>query len=182
MDKVFTSWLERQNADAMALAESSDILRVAFEPLVNPPRRFIAQFRCPTLVKAGGEVVRAEGFAVGIQFPADYLRCATDPVRIVQLLDPPNAFHPNVAPPFVCIGHVAPGTALCELIYQVHEILTFNKLTPREDDALSRDACAWARRHMHLFPLSTAPLRRRAADFHIDEISSAEPRDGIAAV
>jgi hypothetical protein len=174
MDKVFESWLQRQYADGLALAAASDILTLVPEPGPCPPRRFVAQFKSPTMVREGSAVNRAEGFAVLVQFPPDYLRLAADAAQIVNLLAPANAFHPNVAPPFICIGHVAPGTGLCELIYQVYEILTFQKMTPREDDALNHDACVWARRHMHLFPLSRAPLRRRAVAFSVDAIPQSE--------
>ena len=172
MDKVFESWLERQHADGMALSAASDSMELAAEPSVRPPRRFIAKFDCPTLVKEGAEVTRTDGFAVLFQFPPDYLRSVIDAARVVNLLAPVHAFHPNVSPPFICIGHVTPGTGLCELIYQVHEILTYSKYTPREDDALNRDACAWARRHVDMFPLSKTPLRRHTVDFSIDELSN----------
>lgn len=178
MDKIFESWLERQDAEALALCADSDLLALLPEAGRRPPRRFVAQFASPTLVRLDGEVTRADGFAVLFQFPPDYLRSASDASQIVNLLAPGNAFHPNVAPPFICIGHIAPGTGLCELIYQVHEILTFQKLTPREDDALNHEACTWARRHMHQFPLSTAPLRRRAVAFSVDEIPPPESRHG----
>ncbi|MDH5541236.1 MAG: hypothetical protein OEY03_17695 [Rhizobacter sp.] len=179
MDEIFETWLRRQHDEARALSDTSDVLSLAAETGAAAPRRFIARFASPTMVLDGSAVRRADGFAVLFQFPRDHLRSACDPGQLVHLLGPANTFHPNVAPPFICIGRVAPATGLCELIYQVHEILTFQKLTPREDDALNRDACAWARRHMNLFPLSTAPLRRRTADFSIDEMpvpASPEPR------
>jgi hypothetical protein len=177
-DKVFAHWLQRQHEDATALAAASDVLALAVESGAAPPRRFLVRFACPTLVRAGNEVERTDGFLVHFQFAADHLRVPPDPGRLVNLLEPRRAFHPNVAPPFVCIGHVAPGTGLVELIHQVHEIMTYQKLTPREDDALDRDACAWARRHAHLFPLTTAPLRRRAADFSIRAIALPQDADG----
>lgn len=172
MDKILDSWLQRQHAEAMALAAHSDLLALEAEPGMQAPRRYIARFDSPTLVRRGTEVQRARGFAVMFRFPDEYLRAPSDAAQVVALLGPRHLFHPNVAAPFVCIGRMAPGTGLCELIYQVHDILTFQKFTPREDDALDRDACAWVRRHLHLFPLSSAPLRRRAADFSIDELGS----------
>ena len=74
-----------------------------------------------------------------------------DTALLYLFISPTNIFHPNVAPTvappsFICIGRIAPGTSLCELIFQVYEVLTYAILTPREDNALNRDACAWARR------------------------------------
>ena len=178
MDPVFESWLERQYADGMALCGASEVLALLPEAGAQPPRRFVAQFTSPTMVWTGTAAARVDGFAVLFQFAPDYLRSARDAGQILNLLAPGNVFHPNVAAPFICIGHVAPGTGLCELIYRVHEILTFNKLTPREDDALNHDACVWARRHMHLFPLSTVLLRRGAGEFSIVETTDSEARDG----
>ncbi|MCC6472407.1 MAG: hypothetical protein IT514_01560 [Burkholderiales bacterium] len=174
MDPVFTSWLARQHADAEALSAASDAVRLVPEPGPRPARRFIAEFKAPTMVRRGTQVVRAHGFAVLVQFPDDYLRAASDVARIVNLLAPENVFHPNVRWPFICMGRLAPGMGLSELLYQAYEILTFQKLTPREDDALNADACVWARSHMDLFPLSRAPLRRRAAVFSVHEISCTE--------
>lgn len=178
MDKVFETWLQRQHADALALGAASDVVSLAAETGPSPPRRFIAHFDSPTMVRHDAEAMRANGFVVLFQFPPDYLRVVSDPAQVISLIGPRTLFHPNVAPPFICIGAMPPGTGLCELIYQVHEILTFHKFTPREDNALNRDACAWARHHMHLFPLSSAPLRRRDADFSIDDSAALEPSHG----
>ena len=104
----------------------------------------------------------------------DHLRVARDAAMVVSLLMPQNLYHPNVAPPLICIGRIAPGTSLCELIFQVYEVLTFAKLTPREDNALNRDACAWARRNMQLFPLDARPLRRQAVAFDVSPIAEGD--------
>jgi hypothetical protein len=109
-----------------------------------------------------------------LNFPSDYLRSASDAGRIVNLLAPVQLFHPNVKWPFICIGRVAPGTGLVELVYRLYEILTFQKMTPSEHDALNHEACAWVRHHMALFPLSAAPLRRRIRAFSVDEIPRPE--------
>jgi hypothetical protein len=171
MDRIFDSWLERQHAELNALAQESDRIVVAPEDHV-PPRGYIVKFDCDTLVQAHGEVKPCHGFTVLFRFPLDYLRVVPDPAWIVALLEPRNLFHPNVAPPFLCIGRIAPGTSLCELVFQVHEVLTYSKLTPREDDALNRDACAWARANLQRFPVDSRPLRRPAADFAVSRIAA----------
>lgn len=172
MDAVLDTWLRQQHAESVALNADSDVLALHPEPGEFPPRRYLARFNGATMVRERGRVVRTQGFDVLIQFPADYLRRVPDAARIVGLLAPRNAFHPNVAPPFVCTGHLQPGTGLREIVYQVYEILTFQRFTPREDDALNPDACVWARNHMHLFPLDARALRRRAAKFTVAEMES----------
>jgi hypothetical protein len=170
MDLIFESWLERQHADAMALAVASDRLEVRPEP-GSAPRNYIAHFDCRSMVLAKGEVQPWRGCVVLFRFPLDYLRVVRDPALIVSLLSPVNLYHPNVAFPFLCIGRIAPGTSLAELLFQVYEVLSFQKFTPREDDALNRDACAWARRNMECFPVDARPLRRRAADFEVSPVA-----------
>ena len=176
MDKILDSWLERQFADGIALEAASDVVALIPERSSGPPRRFVAQFSSPTLVREASQVTQADGFTVLFRFPDDYLRAATDAAQVVNLLTPRNVFHPNVRFPFICLGHMAPGTGLVDLIYQVWEILTFQKMTVREDDALNHDACAWARAHMSGLPLDAAPLRHRAVEFSIGEVQTSGDR------
>lgn len=176
MDRIFHSWLERQLADGMALAASSDRLLLLPEN-ETPPRSYIARFDCQTMIHDGSEAKPWRGCDVLLRFPMDYLRVVGDPGRIVSLLSPRNLYHPNVRPPFMCIGRIAPGTGLCELIFQTFEVVTFQKLTPREDDALNRDACAWARRNMQRFPLDTRPLRRQVVEFDVSPIVRGAPNE-----
>jgi hypothetical protein len=171
-DNIFQSWLESNHADARSLAASSDRLMLLPDP-ASPPRNYIARFDCQTMAQENGEVKPWNGTCdVLFRFPLDYLRVAPDAGMIVSLLAPLNLYHPNIAGRFICIGRIAPGTSLCDLIFQVYEVLTFARLTPREDDALNRDACAWARRNMQRFPLDARPLRRQAAAFDVSLIAA----------
>jgi len=167
MDNIFAGFLTEQLADGLALAESSDCLQLA--PLgPEPVQRYLAQFAATTLVRnARGEVGEARGFAVGFWFPSDYLRRA-DPYEVATWLAPAEVFLPNVRPPFLCLGRIAPGTSLCDLLYQAFEIGTGAKVTMREDDALNAPACAWARRSLDRFPIDSRPLKRLAIDFAIE--------------
>jgi hypothetical protein len=162
-DPIFASFLRRQQEEGEALARTSDLVELL--PIDGPPaRRYVARFRCTGLVRPpGGAPREASLFDVGIWFPSDYLRRA-DPFQVLTWLGPPHVFHPNISAqaPFLCVGRLAPGTGLVDLLYQCFEIITFNKVTMREDDALNREACVWARANQQRFPLDRRPLKRRA--------------------
>jgi len=163
MDNVLEGFLRKQFDDAMALAEQSDLLELM--PLDPPPlvRRYIAHFECTGLVRTpSGEVVEANQFAVGIAFPDDYLRRA-EPSQVLTWLAPREVFHPNISSrgPFICVGRMGPGTTLVDLLFQIHEIITYNKATVREDDALNLDACQWARANGNRLPVDRRALKRR---------------------
>jgi hypothetical protein len=169
-DLIFASFLEAQEEQARELARSSDVL--SLEPLGPKPfRHFLAELRCRGLVEHGTEVEEADQFRVRISFPPHYLRRA-EVAEVVRLVSPIETFHPNVIFPFICLGRLKPGTPLVDIILQCHEIFTYQKLTMREDDALNRAACAWARRNQHRFPIDHAPLRRRAIELRVHEIRS----------
>jgi hypothetical protein len=168
MDRIYQAFLNRQWQEASSLAAASDVLELM--PLGEAPaNRLVARFHCTTLVREqSGAVREADGFAIGVAFPPDYLR-RVNPFEIVTWLAPVSAFHPNIRPPFVCLGRVAPGTPLVDILYQAHEVGTGNKLTVREDDALNWDACAWARRNPERLPFDRRPLKRARIDFAIEE-------------
>ena len=172
MDRVLEGFLQRQFEQGMALAAESDLFDLV--PLDPPPapQHYVACFHCTGLVRApSGEVTEANQFAVGITFPDDYLRRA-DPFQVLAWLGPREAFHPNISDraPFICVGRIVPGTPLVDLLYQIHEIITYNKATVREDDALNPDACAWARRNQDRLPIDARPLKRRRIDFSVEPV------------
>jgi hypothetical protein len=157
----------------MALAEASDLLElIALD--VPPPRHYVARFHCKGLVRTdAGEIREAERFEVGIWFPDDYL-CEADPFKVLMWFGPRRIFHPNISDraPFICVGRLAPGTSLVDILYQCFEIITYNKVTMREDDALNKDACAWARCNQRRFPIDSRPLKRRALDVSVENIEA----------
>ena len=170
-DKVFESFLKRQYEEGIALAASSDLLEL-YPISGDPPDRYIAKFRCKGLVRGRGEdAVEADHFEVGIWFPSDYLRRA-EPFQVLTWLGPVDVFHPNISDraPFICVGKLAPNTRLVDILYQCFDIITYNKVTMREDDALNRDACAWARMHQHRFPVDRRPLKRRALELEVEQV------------
>jgi len=161
-DAILNSFLTRQYEAGRSLADSSDL--VDLEPLGPAPvRLYMLRLRCKGLVREpSGAVVEADRFDIGIRFPDDYLR-HVNPAEVVTWIGPMNAHHPQVRPPFVCVGRVTPGTSLVDLIYQLFEIVTYTKVTMREDDALNHDACVWARRNLHRLPIDRRPLKRPVA-------------------
>jgi hypothetical protein len=169
-DPVYEAFLTRQHAEGMALARESDLLEL--EPLGGPPPcRYLARFRCTGLVRPpSGRVREADRFEVGIWFPSDYLRRA-EPWQVLTWLGPRGVFHPNISAslPAICVGRLKPGTWLVDLLYQCFEIITYQKVTMREDDALNPAACAWAREHQQLFPVDRRPLKWRAP--HLDGVT-----------
>jgi hypothetical protein len=172
-DSILRAYLERQYRDGLELAQASDVLSLV--PVEgSPPQRYLAEFRCTGLVHTpSGGIAEAHRFVVGIWFPDDYLR-HVNPFQVLTWLAPRNVWHPNVSncAPFVCVGRLVAATPLVDILYQLFEIITYRKVTPREDDALNREACAWARANMARFPIYPHSLKRRPAD--------AEPRDASA--
>ena len=165
-DPIYQRFMERQLAEGMALAEASDILRLHVPPMAPP--HFVAEYLCKGLVRhADGEVREANGFQVGIWFPQDYLRRA-DPFEMLRVFTP-CIWHPNVSSdlPMICIGRLTAGTSLVDILYQIYDILTYQKYNPREDDCLNKAACAWAREHERQFPIDRRALKRRALDLEV---------------
>jgi ubiquitin-protein ligase len=169
-DLIYESFLRAQAKEAMELASQSDIVEVT--PLSgSPPNSYGLAFHCKGLVRVGGEVKEGNLFHVGIRFPDDYVRRA-NPYEVLTWLHPLTVWHPNIHPRGgICIGPLAPGTPLVDLIYRVYEVIGYVKLTPREDDALNRAACQWARSNMHLFPIDSRPLKRRDLPVNVDPIA-----------
>lgn len=169
MDRILESFLERQLEEGMALAADSDRVDLMPLPGSQPPSRYLVSFQCTGLVLGTGGPAELDGrYDLGTWFPSDYLRRA-NPAQVITWLAPRGIWHPNIGPTplsaahpiYVCPGHLSPGTPLVDLLYQCFEIITFNKVTMREDDALNKPACVWARAHQDRFPLDRRPLKRR---------------------
>ncbi len=169
-DAVLEAFLARQFEEGTALAGASDLLGLSAVD-GPPPQRYLAQFNCKGLVRAeDGKIVEADRFGVGVWFPSDYLRRA-EPWQVLTWLGPRRVFHPNISDrlPAICVGRLVPGTPLVDLLYQCFEIITYRKVTMREDDALNAEACAWARENRHRFPIDPRPLKRRALKLTVAE-------------
>lgn len=163
-DPILSAFLSRQLDEGMALAAASDRLELHVGR-GDPPDRFLARFRCRGLVRTRtGEIVEHDDWQVGIWFPPEYLTGPVEPFEVVSWLWPVTVFHPNIRAPFICVGRVNPGTPLVDLLYQIYEIVSYQRVTPREDDALDLKACVWAREQRALgrFPIDPRPLKRPA--------------------
>lgn len=161
-DPILDNFLAQQFREGMALANDSDMLTLL--PIHGtPPDAYIARYSCTGLIQAeDGSIQEHDSWEVGIRFPKSYLR-TVDPLRIAACLSPENSWHPNIHPTLhaICVGKIPPGTSLVQLLYQIHEIITYKKLTMREDDALNKACCAWSRKNLSKFPVDERPLKRR---------------------
>lgn len=160
-DPILRGFCERQFEAIRALAGQSDVIEV--RPLGDAPApvAYHISFYCKTLVFDGDEVREASRAEVGFFFSPDYME-RVDPVRTVTVLHPFNLFHPNILGPLICIGRMRPGTELVDLVYQVFEILTFQKKTTH--DALNKRAAQWCRNHQSRLPLERRSLKRRPVE------------------
>jgi len=178
-DRVFEAFLACQRDQALVLTQDSDVLHLV--PIGDPPDRYLALFTCCGLVRdAAGPIVEADRFEVGICFHHDYLRSAST-FRVLTWLGPRHIWHPNISNelPAVCVGHLAPGTSLVDILYQLHEMITWNKFNMREDDSLNPAACQWARHNLARLPVDRRPLKRRALDLRLADLPARRPANGV---
>jgi hypothetical protein len=158
-DRIYEAFLMAQLEEARKLNAGSDLVEIAPLPRGGwPPCRFIVIYHCKGLVRREEEVRKHDLFEVGIWFPEDYLRRA-DPPEVVRLLSPVETWHANIRYPFICPGRLQPGLGLVDLVYQIYEILTYQKYNTH--DALNAEAAAYTRDHAHQFPVDRRPLKRR---------------------
>lgn len=165
-DPVYRGFMEQQVAEGLALAQESDLLQLHIPPFAPP--HFVAEYHCKGLVRGeDGEIREADRFEVGIWMPPDYLRRA-DTFESLRIFTP-NNWHPNISRelPLICIGRLAPGTTLVDILYQIYDILTYQKYNPREDNCLNKVACAWARENQRRFPIDRRPLKRRKLNLEV---------------
>jgi len=109
------------------------------------------------LVRVGdGEPFPVERHVVAVRFLPDYLRRA-DRFEMLALVEPRNAFHPNLMPPGICV-QVRPGETLTEIAESLHNLFRWRLKQLAENDALNKVACAWGRAHLDVPVLDDRPL------------------------
>lgn len=166
MDEVFAGFREAQQADAEALNERSPLVKIHRHGAAEEAT-WLVDYRCRGLVRTpDGTIEEAEHFQVGIRFPEDYLGQA-NPYVVASWLGPRAAYHPNIGippgfdRPYICVGHLRPGTPLIDLVLQAFEIISYQKVTMNEGDAINQDACRWARANLHRFPIDRRSILGR---------------------
>jgi len=175
VDQITRLFLKTQREEGMQLASQSDLLDLH----VLDEQHFVASYGCRGLVReSDGRVTEHDRFDIGIWLSEDYLRIV-DPAAVLSWLGPETVHHPNIRPPYVCLGRIAPGTPLIDLLHRCFELVTYENVTMQEFDALNRPACAWARRHRERFPIDTRPIKWRA-EVHEAAPGEGQPQDGEA--
>jgi hypothetical protein len=201
-DPIFESFLRNQMATGLKLSQASDLLDLypvpadqawliaspaelleaapTFPKHFSPPAWFyLAVFHCHGLIRVGGDIRQADRFDVAIQFQPAYLRVQPKAPEVLYWIGPSTVFHPNIRPPFICPGRLQPAMTLCDLLYQIFEIISYQKVNPREDDALNLDACVWARHHQDRLPVDTRPLKRRSLFTPVTRKTPAGPKEPL---
>jgi hypothetical protein len=118
----------------------------------------------------GGEPQVVERHVIAVRFLPDYLRRA-DRFEMLALIEPNNAFHPNLAPPGICV-QVRPGETLVEIAESLHALLSWRLRQLQETDALNRAACAWGRAHLDELPLDRRPLFGRLLPISLEPVEA----------
>ena len=78
--------------------------------------------------------------------------------EIVTLISPGDLWHSNIRAPFACVGDMAPGTPLDDIVTQLFEIFTYQNVNLTE--GFNREAAEWARSRVDTFPVDSRPMRR----------------------
>jgi hypothetical protein len=116
-----------------------------------------------------GRVTPIDRHVVAVRFLPEYLR-QVNQFQTLAMLEPRNAFHPNLAPPAICL-HVYPGMPLLEIAESLHALLSWRLRQLAENDALNRDACAWGRAHLDELPIDARLLFGKAMVIELEEIA-----------
>jgi len=159
VDVILEDFVAGAHERLAALSAESDL----FEAEALDRRHWLLHYGCTGLVRgADGVVSEAAGAVVGFSIADDFLR-RVDSLQVLTWLGPVEAWHPNLKAPLICVGDIAPGTPADELAYRVFDVISYQSVTPKEDDALNLEACVWARRNLDRFPVDARPLKYRVA-------------------
>jgi hypothetical protein len=119
----------------------------------------------------GAEVHEIDRHTVALRFLPDYLRRA-DRFQMLALLEPQRAFHPNLAPPAICV-QIVPGEPLVEICESLHALFAWRLRQLDEHDALNPRACAWGRAHLDRLPIDPRPLFGRRLALTLEPVEGA---------
>lgn len=164
-DQVFMRFLQNSLIEAMELADPSDCLRLTpIPPLL--PSSYLLAFDVQYLrrLPSGVVEVAARPVLAGLHFPPGYLRGGQGhlSMTLASMLTP-DIVHPNISRAgTVCLGrHFAAGTPIAEVLWHLHEIVSYRALVVDERDAFNPEACRLLRERPDLLErLPYRPLRR----------------------
>ena len=157
---LYLEFLQAQHRNMDEFALDSDRLKIFACSHVHGtdiPNAYMIKLRCRSAAMEDGKVnVADREHVLGFAIPPDYQRKAYDSMMLLTLLHPHNLFGPNIKGHVLCIGPIAPATPFVAVIRRCFEVITCQRITMSEKDALNRDACQWAR-HARL-PLQSGGL------------------------
>lgn len=162
-DPIFDSFLQRQFKAMQKINAESDIVVLRPQPR-EIPRRYIAQFRCTTVVRRDGSEPELNNgpIDIGINFSAAHLRKSQPSSLVFTLLRPLELFHPNFLGSSICTT-VRPGAGLHDMVFNMWTMLTFQRMRSgiRTEHPLNLEAANWCNRNNGKFPTDTRPLFHR---------------------
>lgn len=167
MRDLMTEQLFRRNdGEARELNRGSDLLEIL--PLASPAgQRFLMVFACGGLVRGeDGHVEVAHHHVVGLSFTERHAHESPNPATLLTWLEPRRVWNPHVRAPFTCIGHVAPGTGLREIVLRVFDVITLRTVSTH--DALNPAAAEWIAQHRSRIPVDPRPPLRAGFAFADD--------------
>jgi hypothetical protein len=166
-DSVMRGFLSNTYDELVARSEGGGLLDFASLGQ-RAPWLYRLGFRTRGLVRRDGEVREWDQHVLAVRFLPDYLRRA-DRFEMLLLVEPQDAFHPNLRPPGICI-QIYPGEPLVEICESLHALLSWRLRNLREDDALNPTACAWGRSNVARLPVDDRPLFGRKHSFILEPL------------
>ena len=159
-NRMLQRFLNKQHLDADELCRSSDLVDIHWVD----DQRAVVRLTCTGLIRTPDQrLVEHSCFDFGVYFRDDHLRYV-DGLRLLSVLAPQSFWHPNAIGPGICIGKVAPGTGIREIVFRLFDVVVYNNLTVDERNALNHAACRWARARMERFPIDGRPVLWRTGD------------------
>lgn len=168
-DPVMRDFLRNNRDELDERTHRGGLLRFASLGRRNP-WLFRLTFATCGLIRRDGEVREWDQHVVAVRFLPDLLR-RVDRFEMLLLVEPHDAFHPNLRPPGICV-QVYPGEPLVEICESLHALFAWRLRNLREDDALNPAACAWGRAHGDRLPLDDRPLFGSAPSFQLEPMEA----------
>ena len=155
-DAVTQTNLRENEAELMQRCEENSSLLDFASLGQNTPWLYRLTFHTKGFVRDGdGDVEISDRHTVALRFLPDYLRKA-DRFAMLSLIEPINAFHPNIKGGAICVEIYA-GEPLVEICQSLHDLFRWRLRQYDERDALNAAACAWGRQNIQ-DPVDDRPL------------------------